>query len=99
MSSPGFRGVGGTLRKAPTWQEDKEGYFMSIVHSYAVGNGDMFSIRHNSDNCTIIDCSISEDNKDWLLREIDNQQNCKGVVRFISTHPDQDPENAQHGAL
>ena len=63
---------------------------MSIVHSYAVGNGDMFSIRHNSDNCTIIDCSISEDNKDWLLREIDNQRNCKGVVRFISTHPDQD---------
>ena len=33
MSPPGFRGVGGTLRKAPTWQEDKEGYSMSIVHS------------------------------------------------------------------
>ena len=30
MSPPGFRGVGGTLRKAPTWQEDKEGY--SIEH-------------------------------------------------------------------
>ena len=63
---------------------------MSIVHSYAVGNGDMFSIRHNSDNCTIIDCSISEDNKDWLLGEIDKQRKNKGIVRFISTHPDQD---------
>ena len=63
---------------------------MSIVHCYAVGNGDMFSIQHNSDNCTIIDCSISEDNKHWLLREIDNQQDRKGITRFISTHPDQD---------
>ncbi|MDE0411710.1 MAG: MBL fold metallo-hydrolase [Gammaproteobacteria bacterium] len=63
---------------------------MSIVHSYAVGNGDMFSIRHNSDNCTIIDCSISEDNEDWLLEEIDNQRKDKGITRFISTHPDQD---------
>ena len=63
---------------------------MTIVHSYAVGNGDMFSIRHNSDNCTIIDCSISEDNENWLLREIDKQRKNKGIVRFISTHPDQD---------
>ena len=63
---------------------------MSIVHSYAVGNGDMFSIRHNSDNCTIIDCSISTDDEDWLLGEIDKQRKGKDVTRFISTHPDQD---------
>ena len=63
---------------------------MSIVHSYAVGNGDMFSIQHNSDNCTIIDCSISEANEDWLLDEIDKQRKGKGITRFISTHPDQD---------
>ena len=63
---------------------------MSIVHSYAVGNGDMFSIRHDTDNCTIIDCSISEDNEDCLLKEIDKQREGKGVTRFISTHPDQD---------
>ena len=63
---------------------------MSIVHSYAVGNGDMFSIRHNSDNCSIIDCSISEENKDQLLGAIDNQRKDKGITRFISTHPDQD---------
>ena len=63
---------------------------MSIVHSYAVGNGDMFSIRHGSDNCTIIDCCISDHDKDRLLREIDQQRKDKGVTRFISTHPDQD---------
>ena len=63
---------------------------MSIVHSYAVGDGDMFSIRHNSDNCTIIDCSISDDNKVRLLEEIDKQREGKGITRFISTHPDQD---------
>ena len=50
----------------------------------------MFSIRHNSDNCTIIDCSISPDDKDCLLKEIDKQRKGKGITRFISTHPDQD---------
>ena len=49
----------------------------------------MFSIRHNSDNCTIVDCSIS-DNKDWILKEIDKQRKGKNITRFISTHPDQD---------
>ena len=63
---------------------------MSIVHSYAVGNGDMFSIRHSSDSCTIIDCSISKDNEDWLLKEIDDQRKGREITRFISTHPDQD---------
>ena len=41
---------------------------MSVVISYAVGNGDMFSIKHNSDNFTIIDSSISEENKDWIIK-------------------------------
>ncbi len=63
---------------------------MSIVHCYAVGNGDMFSIRHESDNCTIIDCSISEGDKNWLLYQILEQKKGKGITRFISTHPDQD---------
>ena len=61
-----------------------------MVHSYAVGNGDMFSIRHGSDNCTIIDCSISKDDKDWLLKTIDEQRKGKTILRFISTHPDKD---------
>jgi len=63
---------------------------VSTVHSYSVGNGDMFSIRHDSDNCTIIDCSISDGYKNWLLGEIDKQREGKGIIRFISTHPDED---------
>ena len=63
---------------------------MSLVHSYAVGNGDMFSIRHGSDSCTLIDCSMSKVNEDWILKAINKQRAGKGVVRFISTHPDQD---------
>ena len=63
---------------------------MSIVHSYSVGIGDMFSIRHDSDNCTIIDCSISDVDKDWLLGMIDKQRVGKTITRFISTHPDED---------
>ena len=50
----------------------------------------MFSIRHSSDNCTIIDCSMSKDEEDRLLKLIDGQRQGKGVTRFISTHPDQD---------
>ena len=63
---------------------------MSMVHSYAVGNGDMFSIRHFSDNFTIIDCSMSTDDRDWILEELKKQASGKGIFRFISTHPDQD---------
>ena len=63
---------------------------MSIVISYAVGNGDMFSIRHNSDNFTIIDCSMSSENEDWILDLLKTQGKDKGISRLISTHPDQD---------
>ena len=63
---------------------------MSMVHSYAVGNGDMFSIRHNPDSFTIIDCSMSEDDRPWLLEELRVQAKDKEIFRFISTHPDQD---------
>lgn len=63
---------------------------MSMVHSYAVGNGDMFSIRHNSDNFTIIDCSMSTDDCGWILTALKKQAAGKGITRFISSHPDQD---------
>ena len=63
---------------------------MSIVISYAVGNGDMFSIQHNSDNFTIIDCSMSDDNREWILKDLNKYRKGKGIERFISTHPDQD---------
>lgn len=60
------------------------------MKSLAVGNGDMFYIRHNSDNFSVIDCSLPGDRKDEILREIAEQRSGKGICRFISTHPDQD---------
>lgn len=63
---------------------------MSLVKSFAVGNGDMYYIRHNGDNFTIIDCSIPSDREGSILTEITTRSKNKGIVRFISTHPDQD---------
>jgi beta-lactamase superfamily II metal-dependent hydrolase len=63
---------------------------MSIIKSYAVGNGDMFYIDHNSDNFTIIDCCLSEDDDDVILDEIAQLDKNSGITRFISTHPDED---------
>ena len=63
---------------------------MSTVKSYAVGNGDMFYVNHNSDNFTIIDCNLNDESFDIILNEIKLNCDSKGVVRFISTHPDED---------
>ena len=63
---------------------------MSTVKSFAVGNGDMFYIDHNSDNFTIIDCCLSADNQDEIVGEIAARASEKGITRFISTHPDDD---------
>ena len=63
---------------------------MSIVKSFSVGNGDMFYINHNSDNFTVIDCYMHEDNENKIIDEIINKSKGKGVSRFISTHPDED---------
>lgn len=63
---------------------------MSIVKSFSVGDGDMFYINHNSDNFTVIDCYMHEDNEDKIIDEIIDKSKDKGVVRFISTHPDED---------
>ncbi len=63
---------------------------MSIIKSLSVGNGDMFYIKHNSDNFSIIDCCISEDNKEEILKELKSQSQYKSIKRFISTHPDDD---------
>jgi beta-lactamase superfamily II metal-dependent hydrolase len=63
---------------------------MSIVKSLAVGDGDMFYIRHNSDNFTIIDCSLYEENEEAIISELKAESADKGVTRFISTHPDDD---------
>jgi beta-lactamase superfamily II metal-dependent hydrolase len=63
---------------------------MSSIKSYAVGNGDMFYIDHNSDNLSIIDCCLSDENKEEIIEEIKTIKSTKGITRFISTHPDQD---------
>ena len=63
---------------------------MSIVKSLSVGDGDMFYIKHGSDNFTMIDCCMSEGDKDDIISELKSESLSKGVVRFISTHPDDD---------
>ncbi len=63
---------------------------MSLVKSFAVGNGDMFYIQHNSDNFSIIDCCLPDSRRYQILNEIDYAKQGKGITRFISTHPDQD---------
>lgn len=63
---------------------------MSIVKSFSVGDGDMFYIKHGSDNFTMIDCCMSDDNRDEIIKEIKSESIGKNIVRFISTHPDDD---------
>jgi hypothetical protein len=63
---------------------------MSLVRSFACGDGDMYYIRHGSDNFTIIDCCIAPGTSKSVLAELELRSKDKGVIRFISTHPDQD---------
>lgn len=63
---------------------------MSIIKSFSVGNGDMFYIRHNSDNLSIIDCCMDNSNKVSITEEIKEAKDGKEITRFISTHPDDD---------
>lgn len=62
----------------------------SIIKSFSVGNGDMFYIKHASDNFTVIDSFLKEDNKEEIVNEIKEAKKGKGISRFISTHPDED---------
>lgn len=61
-----------------------------IIKSFSVGNGDMFYIKHGSDNFTIIDCCLSDENREEIVSEIKNEKQNKYITRFISTHPDED---------
>lgn len=63
---------------------------MAVVKSFSSGNGDTFYIKHGSDNFTIIDCNLYDENKDLIIDELKQQSKNKGITRFISTHPDQD---------
>lgn len=66
-----------------------------IIKSFAVNDengegGDMFYIKHASSNFTIIDCCITEINREKIVDEIKQMRKGKYVTRFISTHPDED---------
>lgn len=63
---------------------------MSIVKSFSVEEGDTYYIRHCSDNFSIIDCNLTDDRKDEIIDELNTQSSDKGIIRFISTHPDED---------
>lgn len=63
---------------------------MSLVKSFSVGNGDTFYIRHGSDNFSMIDCCLRDENKKNIVDEIIRESRDKGIRRFISTHPDED---------
>lgn len=63
---------------------------MSKVKSLSVGNGDMFYIKHGSDNFSTIDCCLSNDNRDSIIKELTEESKNKNITRFISTHPDSD---------
>ena len=70
---------------------------MAVVKSFSVGDGDMFYVRHGTDNFTVIDCCNYVDGHtvdDKLfsvhLNEIKKQSKDKHITRFISTHPDED---------
>lgn len=64
---------------------------MSVIKSFSVGEGDMFYIKHNSDNFTVIDCCYDEeDDRDKHFSEIKEKSKNIEITRFISTHPDED---------
>lgn len=65
---------------------------MSIIKSFSVDHGDMFYIEHGSSNFTMIDCHLTNknENKDSIVEEIRERASKKDIVRFISTHPDDD---------
>jgi beta-lactamase superfamily II metal-dependent hydrolase len=63
---------------------------MSIIKSFSVGLGDMYYIKHGSENFTIIDCCLKPENREEIVKEIKEEKKNKDISRFISTHPDGD---------
>ncbi len=60
---------------------------MSIVKSFAVGCGDMFYIKHNSDNFSIIDCSLSDDNKESIVGELKTERRSRTLRGSPASFP------------
>jgi beta-lactamase superfamily II metal-dependent hydrolase len=64
---------------------------MSIVKSFSVGHGAMYYIKHNSSNFTVIDCRLTEgETMEPIIDEIKSESRDREIVRFISSHPDDD---------
>lgn len=63
---------------------------MPIIKSFAVGNGDMFYVKHGGDSFTIIDCNLSGDASGPIIEDIKRARRGKTITRFICTHPDED---------
>lgn len=63
---------------------------MAIIKSYSVGNGDMFFIKDDAKNFTVIDCCLPEERKNEILNDISLHKKDTKIYRFISTHPDND---------
>ena len=63
---------------------------MTIIKSMSVGDGDLCYVYHNSNSFTIIDCNLTGERDDEIIRELKEKSANKSVKRFISTHPDQD---------
>ena len=53
---------------------------MSIIKSFSVGEGDMFYIKHNSSNFSIIDCCLDDDNKEEIVDEIISEFSGKDIL-------------------
>ena len=58
---------------------------MSKIKSFSVGDGDMFYIRHNTDNFTVIDCCLyyKDDVANDIINEIKRECSDKNITRFI----------------
>ena len=69
---------------------------MSVIKSFAVGNGDMFYISHESGTFTVIDCDLSDQNAATIIDEIKTQSASRSIYRFICTHPDEDHFGGLH---
>lgn len=77
--------------KSHLFHSDNTGKPMAVkIKSFDVDSGDMFYIRHASDNFTVIDCNLIDNRRDEIIDEIIDESYDKGIRRFISTHPDED---------
>jgi hypothetical protein len=67
------------------------GEVLTIVKSYSVGHGAMYYINHSSSNFTVIDCRlVAGETMEPIIDEIRRESRDKEIVRFISSHPDDD---------